>query len=101
MGIRQTKDIDLITDLEHRGHTIDIHNKFVEKYGGCQNFDEYIRDPNKTFWIMHKSKAIRVISLVELFKIKEKRFHQRGTEKDLEDMESISNYIKVKKTTNL
>ena len=26
MGIRETKDIDLITDLKYKGHEIDIHN---------------------------------------------------------------------------
>ena len=49
MGIRETRDIDLITDLKYKGHEIDIHNQFVEQYGDCNDYHEYIKILLKLF----------------------------------------------------
>ena len=44
--------------------------------------------------MMHKSKAIRIISLAELFKIKKKRLIKTGSEKDSNDLASIKLYMR-------
>ena len=92
LGIRATKDIDLITDLNY-GSKVDIHNTFVEKYGDCDSFYDFISDPLKTFWLMHQGKAIRIISLLELHKIKLRRIAEVDSKKDFSDVKRIEEIL--------
>ena len=94
LGIRETTDIDVIGDIKLPSG-IQSHNAFASNYGDCKSYEDFIRDPSKTMWLIYRGKAIRTITLYELYKIKLNRFRSKKTQKDKLDAKLIQNQLSL------
>ena len=93
LGIRNSKDIDLVTDLKFK-HISEVHNQFIEKYSSIHSYREVLFEEGKSFCMLFRGKIIRLISLSLLLEIKEKRFREKPNEKDRNDIDLINEYLR-------
>ena len=100
MGLRSTSDIDIITDINNL-KTGTSHNDFVTKWSRHTSYKEFLSDPAKTFWMKHKNKILRFLSLNELIDLKIRRYKSKPSEKDRADIEIISKLTSMKRSKNI
>ena len=77
------------------------HNDFVTKWSRHTSYKEFLSDPAKTFWMKHKNKILRFLSLNELIDLKIRRYKSKPSEKDRADIEIISKLTSMQRSKNI
>ena len=93
LGIRPTKDIDLVCD-SHDGMYKGTHNQFIEVYAGIVSYKEIVFGDHGYLWLSYKGKAIRFIPLHIFIRAKRKRALLKGDLKDVNDVRLLDAFMK-------
>ena len=92
LGVRSTKDIDLISDFDN-GIFRGTHNEFIESYAGIKSYKEIIFGDHGYLWMSYGGRAIRFVPLHILVRAKQARASLRSNIKDVNDLKLLKDLI--------